>query len=277
MKNLFLLLSILIILGCPSIKNKPESNFISNIKESIVFGRFQILQNGFDDTSVKHILFFYPLISTTNGPTRDNWAIPYKKQLDFQNGYFFLSLPPGKYCLNHIAYYPTKFFGITNSNNKYLTVLAISGTIPNHNVISNISLVSFEVSPNQANYIGTIKIETTCCYFRECIGNQEPVSGYEFTSIDKNDVNNKPFWKYGCSSPTLKVDEWNVINEYEKALLQFRIQYPNHSEAITNLANLSTKIGEKQDGTDYQFFDIEDILKKYRITGFLSGSGLFGY
>jgi hypothetical protein len=279
MKKYLLLASIFFLVGCPHAQPKPENSFISTNKDALVFGRLQIFQNGHDYTSDNHIMFIYPLISTTGEPCWDQWAIPHKKKLDFQDGYFFLSLPPGKYCLTHIAYYPDSFFGIKLASNSFLTIFAdIPGATTD--VHSNNSLLFFEVLPNRANYIGTIRVEITCCSIKQAdiiesndqgkttyaIPLNQGLKSYRFIPIDDADKENQPFVLWLRSGPFIYVDSWNVLDEQEKAFLEFEKLYPNHSVPAISMLTAMKKPWRQESRRELEFFDIRSILEKYKVT-----------
>jgi hypothetical protein len=160
--------SFIFIISCLQVQPKPTSNFISNNNESIVFGKLIVFDDGIEQTSERHRLFIYHLKSTSVDPYVDKNGTIYRKQVDMQDGHFFFTLPPGKYGLHHIHYF--KKIGSQYAEDTIWTLSYF-------NPISDKRLVFFEVLPNQANYIGTIKVEITCCYYRECMTDEKPVDG----------------------------------------------------------------------------------------------------
>ncbi len=173
-----------------------------------------------------------------------------------QDGHFFFTLPPGKYGLNHFQYFGK--IGHQSFDNDGIGILLF------YTSISDKRLVFFDVLPNQANYIGTIKAEMTCCYYRECMTGEKPVSSFDFVPIDINDLENKPFSKNFCSSPTLRVDDISVSDENEQAFSVFQRQYQEHPMPIKSLANSDIKQSVKPSDKGYIYFETSEILKKYK-------------
>jgi hypothetical protein len=137
----------------------------------------------------------------------------------------------------------------------------------------------FEVLPNQANYIGTIKIETSCCYIKQpdiierqdqgkvshVVSLNQGIVSYSFSPIDGSDRENMPFVLWVRNGPVIYVDNWNILNEKEEAFTQFQKFYTHHPEPIVNLMSSMKKPWRQENSRDFEFFDIDKILEKYKI------------
>jgi hypothetical protein len=270
MKKVSIFFLLLIVHGCLSVKNMPDKNFISNSTEALVFGRIQIVHKDFDDTSNRNILIFNPFLSKTEEPCCDISATLIRKQVDFQDGYFFLSIPPGKYCLNHLVYSANFFpgsdiFGFVPGQFYANTIFVDDSFIFEKNLnwifLSGNNLIFFDVLPNKANYIGTIRIEISCCYFRKCMYNQKPTKGFQFDAINLQDKKTAPFWKYTCYSPAIRANRFHIIDEKEQGYSKFKEYYPNHSDPIINLTTSMQKDWKTKHDDRYEYVD----MTKYKV------------
>jgi hypothetical protein len=100
---------------------------------------------------------------------------------------------------------------------------------------------------------------------------EKPVSSFDFVPIDTTNPETKPFTKHFCSNATSRVEDISIIDESEQSFLIFQDQYTNHHKPIKNLASSSIKQYQKPNDKGYKYFEISELLKKYKITGAIFG------
>ncbi len=176
MKNILLLFMVLsICFSCATNVKSPDANFQSSDQEALVFGRVQVFKDG------QEIIIGQPLKGNNQKIIISKYYSSYKEpcceqsvneqiasELIMKNGYFYVPLKPGKYCI----------FGFITLDNAELVIKGLDSDLdqterftklfPDHSysttyygkpaLSKNNLLIYFDVIPNQATYIGTIQV-----------------------------------------------------------------------------------------------------------------------